>query len=791
MNKNPRHPTMNTRTAATLLLLAFSAFQPFSHSTLFSAPPGRIAAPAQRLLARVLPQGRADAFAVEPIPAAANGLDVFEIESVNNKIVLRGNSPVAVASALRWYLKYYAHCQLSWCGDNLDLPSPPAPLPPVPQKVRETTPYEWRVNFNYCTFNYTMSWWDWKRWEREIDFMAMNGVNMPLAITGQEAVWQNTLRRFKMSDDEIRAFLCGPAFFAWQFMANLEGWGGPLPQQWIDRNTALARKILARERELGMTPILQGFTGFVPREIKNKYPGASIQVKPNWARVFPGAAQLDPLDPLFAPMGRAFIEEQTKLYGTDHWYAADPFHESAPPSDAPGYLARVASAILDTMKSADPGAKIAMQSWSIRQEIVAQIPEERLLILHLIGGWGADTAPAGVSGGKITSFAGRKWVNGLVQDYGGRNFLCGNIKDVLQRPELLEKQAERNMAGIGLFPEGIELTPAVFEAACDLAWMREPAALQPWLRDYTLARYGTRNPNADEAWKILGDTVYSAGYGARFECGSAESTICARPALDITHAANNADMRRNYNAIALWAACEKMLAAAPALAAKDTYRYDLVDLARQCLADLSLPLQHDITAAYNSGDPAALKKAGALFLELAADMDRLLATRREFLLGKWLADARACGETPAQKALYERNARLLITVWGPPEAGAQLFDYSNRQWSGLIAGYYIPRWKKFLAHLEAQPASGPARFTSASIAKKLINKRPGNDANDFYRALAQWEYAWCDGAEKYPSTPSGDSVTIAAELYEKWRPLVEKAYERYEPRTLKPAAAPQ
>ncbi|MEI3155517.1 MAG: alpha-N-acetylglucosaminidase TIM-barrel domain-containing protein [Odoribacter sp.] len=46
-----------------------------------------------------------------------------------------------------------------------------------------------RFFLNYCTFGYTMAWWQWRDWERFIDWMALNGVNMPLAITGQEAIW--------------------------------------------------------------------------------------------------------------------------------------------------------------------------------------------------------------------------------------------------------------------------------------------------------------------------------------------------------------------------------------------------------------------------------------------------------------------------------------------------------------------------------------------------------------------------------------------------------------------------
>ena len=43
---------------------------------------------------------------------------------------------------------------------------------------------EYRYNMNVCTFGYSYAHWDWKRWEREIDWMALNGINMPLAFNG-------------------------------------------------------------------------------------------------------------------------------------------------------------------------------------------------------------------------------------------------------------------------------------------------------------------------------------------------------------------------------------------------------------------------------------------------------------------------------------------------------------------------------------------------------------------------------------------------------------------------------
>ena len=109
--------------------------------------------------------------------------DVFEIESRAGRIILRGNNGVAIASALNRYLKDYCHCDISWnCGNQLVLPEA---LPQVPAKTRVTSPYRYRYAYNYCTHGYTMAWWDWPRWERELDYLALNGVNLALVIEGQ------------------------------------------------------------------------------------------------------------------------------------------------------------------------------------------------------------------------------------------------------------------------------------------------------------------------------------------------------------------------------------------------------------------------------------------------------------------------------------------------------------------------------------------------------------------------------------------------------------------------------
>ncbi|MEI7938050.1 MAG: alpha-N-acetylglucosaminidase TIM-barrel domain-containing protein, partial [Verrucomicrobiota bacterium] len=171
---------------------------------------------ARDLVRRVLP---ANAFLVEII-AADQGRDVFEIESSGDKLVLRGNNGVAVGSALNWYLKYYCHCHYSLKSQQMRLPKP---LPRVQPKIRRVSQDRWRYFLNYCCFGYSLPWYDWAQWERLIDWMALNGVNAPLSVTGQEAAWASAATRLGFSDEDMRGFLAGPPFLPFGWMGCLDG----------------------------------------------------------------------------------------------------------------------------------------------------------------------------------------------------------------------------------------------------------------------------------------------------------------------------------------------------------------------------------------------------------------------------------------------------------------------------------------------------------------------------------------------------------------------------------------
>jgi alpha-N-acetylglucosaminidase len=695
------------------------------------APPAGADA-ARQLIRRLLP-GRADHFIVEIIAPEA-GHDLFEIESRQGKIVLRGNNGVAVATGLNWFLKHHCHCHVSWYGNQLSLPDP---LPEVAPKVRRVAWAKDRYFLNYCCFGYSLPWWDWAQWEPLIDWMALNGVNMPLSVTGQEAVWQAVCRRLGMSDAEIAAFLAGPPYLPFQWMGCLDGYGGPLPKRWIARHEELEKKILARQRELGMTPVLQGFTGHVPAHVARLFPGASFQ-QVKWCQW--QTRVLDPLDPLFARIAALFLEEQTRRFGTDHLYAADTFIEMVPPNGDVKYLADLSRAIAAGMTQNDPQAVWVLQGWAFMfakqfwtqpriRAFLDAAAGERMIVLDLF----CESKPMWAS---TEAFCGKPWLWCNVQNF-GRNV---ELKASLGRNNEGLFAARRDpksgrLAGLGFVNEGLCYSPVAYDLMFEAAWRDAPVDLKKWIAGYAHHRYGRVNADAQQAWQVLRETVFD-NRGLR-----GGSVIGQAPSLRPGPAPRKAADRLAE----AWGAMDR---AAGALGREDTFRFDLVNVARQALANQATTLLGEAGNAREAKDAARFARASAGLLELIADLDELLATRREFLLGCWLEDAKRWGDTEAERAKCQWNARRVLTLWGEKEG---LNDYARKQWSGMLKGYYAIRWKRYLD----------------AVAGSLGSGQPLDEAK-FNGDLLKWTAEWSDGQECYPTQPHGDSVAVAHKLWCKY-----------------------
>jgi alpha-N-acetylglucosaminidase len=691
---------------------------------------------------------------------AGTGRDAFEVkDGAAGRIDVRGSSGVALAMGVNWYLKNVCHAHMSWCGDRLDVT--PKQLGPIPGgKVRVVCPHRHVVYFNYCTLSYTAAWWNWQRWEREIDFMALNGVNMPLATVGLEGVWYSALLRVGLTDAEARSFLVLPAHFAWQWMANIDGFDQPLPRSWIDSHVELGHRILDRERAFGMTPIQQGFSGHVPALFKTKFPKAAIVAKPRWSTPYQGTWQLDPLDPLFMEFGRVFMEEEKKLLGLGGYYAADPFHESSPPRPGPEYLQQVGEAIHRLFDSVDPHSVWAMQSWSIRREIACAVPRGRLLILDLGGGGWQGTQ----------GFWGHDFVVGQIHNFGGRINLHGDLGGVAYNWSVKAKARYPQAVGMGLFMEGIEQNPVFYDLVFDMIWRDAPVALDDWLKEYVRRRYGVEGGPALEAWMLLKATAYGRGSTSL----ERSSIIAARPALNVKKSGPNEGFEIRYDPLELAKAWRLLLAAREDCGASDGYRFDVVDVGRQVLSNLGQELHRDVRRAFESKDRPGFKKASAQFEELLRDTDRLLETRREYRFGEWLAAARRWGTTDAERNLYDRNASMLVTYWGPNGKDPHGFDYSWREWSGLIREYYLPRWEEFHRFLDGKLATG-ASYSEEGLPQ--VHGREAWRANEFYDNLADLEAAWVDRPKAdWKPLKVEDPVAVALVLSTKWFPVIESVY---------------
>lgn len=693
------------------------------------------------LIKRILPAHYSH-FKVKFIPKNGDK-DVFELESKNGRIEISGTDGVSIASGLYYYLKNYANCQITWNGTNLKLPSL---LPVVPHKVRKNTPYDYRYYLNYCTFSYSMSWWTWERWEKEIDWMALHGINLPLALTGQNAVWYRVYKELGFTDQDLKSFFPGPTYFGWFWMGNIDGIGGPLPKSFMDNQEKLQKQILERERSLGMTPILPAFTGHVPPSFKEKFPNAKLKMIEWGGRYHTNL--LDPTDPLFQRIGSMFMRDQIQTFGTNHLYSADTFNENTPPTNDSTFLSNVSGIVYKSMSSVDSEAVWVMQGWLFVNNpkfwqpaqinaLFNAVPDKKIIVLDL---W-SETRPVW---SRTNAYYGKPWIWCMLLNFGGNVGMFGKMDVVASGPsKALNSKESGEMRGLGLTPEGIEQNPVMYELMMDNVWRKDSINLNTWLNGYVRQRYGKFLPEAYSAWQVLRKTVYN-GAGSQ---GAPESILTGRPTF-------NKDSRwtgtaLDYDPKDLLPAWKLLINCSTQLKNSDGFQYDIVDLTRQVLANYADQLQQQIAVDYKNKNLESFKVNSNKFLNLLDDIDRLLLTRKDFLLGKWVNDAGRMGTNKEEKLQFERNAKTLITLWSDKDAS--LHEYACKQWAGMVKSFYKPRWEQFFTY-----------------AISCLKENKTFDEKWFDGKMKDWEWAWVNSQEKFTEIPSGNSVESANDLFKKY-----------------------
>ncbi len=711
--------------------------------------------PIQGLLERIDP-GASRKFIIE---LKKGPQDYFELDQRGQKVVIRGNSYVNIAVGVNWYLKYHAGIHLSWNGMKAALPNP---LPAVKSRERHETNLSLRYDFNYCTFSYSMAFWDWERWQQEIDWMALHGINMPLDAVGQVCVWRNMLPKLGYTEEEIGRFIAGPAFLAWWAMNNLEGWGGPNPESWYTQQATLQKQIVQRMKEYGIHPVFPGYSGMVPHDADVKA-GLDITKSDLW-NGFTRPAFLQPTDPRYAEIAALYYEEQQKLFGKADYYSMDPFHEVSNAEsvdfDAAG------KAIMQAMKKVNPKAVWVVQGWTEnpRPEMIENLPNGDLLILDLFSEcrpmWGIPSIWIREEG-----YGHHDWLFCMLENFGGNVGLHGRMDQLLHNFYLTkEHPLAAQMKGIGLTMEGSENNPVMFELMCELPWRDAPVTKEAWLKEYVKARYGVADAKLEQAWQLLGSTIYNCPRGNNQQ-GPHESIFCGRPSLDNFQASSWSKMQNYYDPTVTTEAARLMLEVADKYRGNNNFEYDLVDVTRQALADQGRITYQQAIGSYKSFDRKAYKRHTEHFLQLLLMQDRLLGTRTEFRLGRWTSQARSLGTTPAESDLYEWNARVQITTWGDRTCADQggLRDYAHKEWNGLLRDFYYKRWNTWWTlldkEMEKATQAQPIEAQKATTQDELTAGRKRAITVDWYAIEEPWTVA------KNPYTPQaeGNCIDMARE----------------------------
>ncbi|XP_054816165.1 alpha-N-acetylglucosaminidase isoform X3 [Prosopis cineraria] len=755
-------------------------------------------AAARDLLRRLLPS-HLSSFEFKIISKdACGGESCFRINNHDQSIqtgpgiTIKGTTAVEIASGLHWYLKYWCGAHVSWDKTGgIQIASIPKPgsLPPLKDEgLMIKRPVPWNYYQNVVTSSYSYVWWDWERWEKEIDWMALQGVNLPLAFTGQEAIWQKTFKGFNISSEDLNNFFGGPAFLAWARMGNMHGWGGPLSQNWLDQQLTLQKKIVSRMLDLGMTPVLPSFSGNVPAALTKIYPSAKITRLGDWNTVdgdprWCCTYLLDPSDPLFVKIGEAFIRQQIKEYGdvTDI-YNCDTFNENSPPTSNPEYISDLGAAVYEAMSKADKDAIWLMQiymflatsqGWLFYSDsafwkppqmkaLLHSVPFGKMIVLDLF----ADVKPIWKSS---FQFYGTPYIWCLLHNFGGNIEMYGILDSISSGPVDARVSDNSTMVGVGMCMEGIEQNPVVYELMSEMAFRDDKVQILDWLKSYSQRRYGKANNQIDAAWEILYRTVYNctdgiADHNHDFIVMLPDWDPSNLRKIDFLPLGNrrflSQETKSDMPQAHLWYPTEEVtkalklfLGAGTDYAGSLTYRYDLVDLTRQVLSKLANQVYIKAVTSFQKKDINALAYYGNKFLDLIKDIDLLLASDDNFLLGTWLESAKRLAVNPSEMKQYEWNARTQVTMWFDSNQTTQskLHDYANKFWSGLLEGYYLPRASTYFSHL-SRSLRQDEKFKLREWRKEWILQ----------------SNTWQEGNELYPVKAKGDALAISKALYEKY-----------------------
>lgn len=674
----------------------------------------------------------------------------FELSEENGKIVIGADCGVSASAGLNHYLKYFCRVQVTQQTKQVKMPKS---APHVPEKIRMDANYPVRYAYNYCTLSYTMPYFGYEKWQRELDYLMLSGVNLILDLTATEALWVSYLQKLGYTADQAKDYVCGYTYKAWWLMGNLEGYGGPVADAWVTDTLEMARVNQRYMTVMGAQPALQTFVGAMPESF-GELAGEHLREKgfgdvrpflaPQglWAGGFIRPNVLKTTYDGYSYLAKTFYDTQDEIYGqVSDYYCGDVCHEGG---IVPADLSKpeMSAKILSELLRSDQNAVWMLQGWwsNPMKEVLdgfGALKKDHVIILDL-----AALANPKWTDKKIwdgVEFGSTPWIYCSLDNYGGRTGMHGKLKKMADLMTAARKTA-KCMKGIGITPEGTNANPIVFDLFWEMAWRPEAPDMRLWLYEYLMRRYGSScTPKDLEAWQIFEKTVY----GLDTYDGTTKNNVINENACLRMGYCEGGYFKIKYDRDLFEEGVRAFMESFDLHVKNDGYVYDAVDLLRMTLTIACDDYFEVLKRARLVSDRKVFEEYSAKFLKAMKLIRELCTYNEDEMLGNWIGrgidmttGSRAGRYSDFDRDMMTYDAKILLTSW----ASSPITNYAARQFDGVMEDYFCKMWKKLFSN----------------VGDALSEKKPAPDSLGSECFKIGWDLVLSDKAyRRSPADPAG------------------------------------
>ena len=679
-----------------------------------------------------------DNFIVRKIDSA-NGYDCYEIYSEVKKVVLAGNSNLSLAMAYYRYLNEF--CNVVITSGDYDI-SYIATTPLPEEKITYTAKQKIRARTSYEMFSLEGNYWGFDRWEKEIDFMAMHGINTALQPVGFDGVLYRTLCDIGAKEELSVEFSSGPAYLMRQLTGNVAGTNSINSKEYLERKIYIGKQITQREKHMGITPVFPAMMPSIPFSIRRKYIKMDIFKAPLWHNL-PPIFVIKPDNAFFGIFNRRFLEMQRELLGETDSYIVEPLYDV----NMKGYTSHLASlgrALNELFDEFDENAVCYTHLSAISSDFFKKTSSERFIIINDSD----EEKPDFLHDKKhIVAIKGNKF---------GRTGLCGDVEKASRCPYAVSQQD--TLLGSAVELDTFSENPMFCAAVLNSIKTDEAFDADELIKDFAKKRYRT-DAFSDEIIRLK-NLCYNTD-----DC--AGSIICARPSTKLKHTAPFDTLERKYDFKELYNIAKNIIE--KEATKNDKMRLDIVSFVRQFLSEFAYPVYLVATEFFKDKNVRDFEQASNLFLEICQDMDRLLKTQEDLNLSTVFEKAHELGNSKEERQAIDVNFLMYHTVWGPLDHSV-LYDTAWTEIGGMVKDFYAQRWFMYFRALAAY-------FDNPKKLKDYSKKQP-LDRNEYNGSYQQKRHSQFENnfLENYIPRKDGIgeeySIEVAKEILEKYSEVI-------------------